>query len=59
MLETQKLELLTEISSLKLKLTTADRENKNSEVTVCNHCIISFKNHQPEKFFFSTSIFIL
>ncbi|MCI4389152.1 hypothetical protein PGIGA_G00094610 [Pangasianodon gigas] len=30
-LETQKLELLTEVSSLKLKLTTADRENKESE----------------------------
>ncbi|XP_053506383.1 liprin-beta-1 [Ictalurus furcatus] len=30
-LETQKLELLTEVSSLKLKLTTADRENKKSE----------------------------
>ncbi|XP_060759295.1 liprin-beta-1 isoform X2 [Neoarius graeffei] len=30
-LETQKLELLTEVSSLKLKLTTTDRENKESE----------------------------
>ncbi|XP_046728726.1 liprin-beta-1 isoform X1 [Silurus meridionalis] len=30
-LETQKLELLTEISSLKLKLTTADHESKESE----------------------------
>ncbi|MCJ8743410.1 hypothetical protein PDJAM_G00093650 [Pangasius djambal] len=30
-LETQKLELLTEVSSLKLRLTTADRENKESE----------------------------
>ncbi|KAK2832255.1 hypothetical protein Q7C36_015717 [Tachysurus vachellii] len=31
MLETQKLELLTEVSSLKLKLTTADHEDKDSE----------------------------
>ncbi|KAI4905835.1 hypothetical protein NFI96_014556, partial [Prochilodus magdalenae] len=31
-LETQKLELLTEISSLKLKLATVDRENRESEV---------------------------
>ncbi|XP_027007130.1 liprin-beta-1 isoform X2 [Tachysurus fulvidraco] len=31
MLETQKLELLTEVSSLKLKLTTADHEDKESE----------------------------
>ncbi|XP_072529178.1 liprin-beta-1 isoform X2 [Salminus brasiliensis] len=30
-LETQKLELLTEISSLKLKLATVDRENRESE----------------------------
>uniref|UniRef100_A0AAR2M1L4 SAM domain-containing protein n=1 Tax=Pygocentrus nattereri TaxID=42514 RepID=A0AAR2M1L4_PYGNA len=31
-LETQKLELLTEISSLKLKLATVERENRESEV---------------------------
>ncbi|XP_058272743.1 liprin-beta-1 isoform X1 [Hemibagrus wyckioides] len=31
MLETQKMELLTEVSSLKLKLTTADRQSKGSE----------------------------
>uniref|UniRef100_A0A3B4DI05 SAM domain-containing protein n=1 Tax=Pygocentrus nattereri TaxID=42514 RepID=A0A3B4DI05_PYGNA len=33
-LETQKLELLTEISSLKLKLATVERENRESEVMV-------------------------
>lgn len=31
MLETQKLELLTEVASLKLKLATVDRENRESE----------------------------
>uniref|UniRef100_A0A8B9HN81 PPFIA binding protein 1a n=1 Tax=Astyanax mexicanus TaxID=7994 RepID=A0A8B9HN81_ASTMX len=35
-LETQKLELLTEISSLKLKLATVDRDNRESEVTDMN-----------------------
>uniref|UniRef100_A0A8B9HKG1 PPFIA binding protein 1a n=1 Tax=Astyanax mexicanus TaxID=7994 RepID=A0A8B9HKG1_ASTMX len=44
-LETQKLELLTEISSLKLKLATVDRDNRESEVTDMNsNKKVIFKN---------------
>lgn len=34
-LETQKLELMTEVSSLKLKLTTVARDRRDSEVHGC------------------------
>uniref|UniRef100_A0AAR2LPN6 SAM domain-containing protein n=1 Tax=Pygocentrus nattereri TaxID=42514 RepID=A0AAR2LPN6_PYGNA len=43
-LETQKLELLTEISSLKLKLATVERENRESEICLVWYitcCVLS------------------
>lgn len=57
MLETQKLELLAEISSLKLKLTSADRENKESEVT---HASLEIKSVESAfSFFFYKVSYIL
>ena len=35
-LETQKLELMTEVSSLKLKLTAVERDHRDNEVDVLN-----------------------
>ncbi len=34
-LETQKLELMTEVSSLKLKLTAVERDHRDNEVQPC------------------------
>lgn len=41
-LETQKLELMTEVSSLKLKLTAVERDHRDSEVTpLCSGAVSS------------------
>uniref|UniRef100_A0AAY5EQZ0 SAM domain-containing protein n=1 Tax=Electrophorus electricus TaxID=8005 RepID=A0AAY5EQZ0_ELEEL len=46
-LETQKLELLTEVSSLKLKLATVDRENRESEDHKIEELQQSLMNYKP------------
>lgn len=44
-LETQKLELMTEVSSLKLKLTAVERDHRESEVDGQNtHHLLTYGN---------------